>query len=65
MAPTVYLYKSFDEQKKQSFFYIQRVTTGNSAAKVPTGISLLPGTALTEAQFGLLRDCGWNIQFLR
>lgn len=65
MAPTVYLYKSYDERKKQSFFYIQRVATGSAHAKVPAGISLLPGTALTEAQFTLLRDCGWNVQLLR
>lgn len=65
MAPTVYLYKSFDERKKQSCFYIQRVATGSGPAKVPPGLSLLPGTALTEAQFGLLREGGWNIQLLR
>jgi hypothetical protein len=65
MAPTVYLYKSFDERKKQSCFFIQRVATGSAAAKVPPGVSLLPGTSLSEEQFALLRECGWNIQMLR
>ena len=64
MAPTVFLYKSFDDQKKKSFFYIQRVATGSAPAKVPQGVSLLPGTSLTEEQFALLRQCGWNIQLL-
>ncbi|HYG76202.1 MAG TPA: hypothetical protein VEK08_14450 [Planctomycetota bacterium] len=64
MAPTVFLYKSYDERQKVSCFYIQRVATGSGPAKVPPGLSLLPGTQLSEKQFEMLRQCGWDVRLL-
>ncbi len=65
MQPTVFLYKSVDEKSRQSCFYIQRVATGSAPARVPAGLSLLPGTALNENQFELLRKYGWNVHLLK
>ncbi|HEY3322610.1 MAG TPA: hypothetical protein VGP72_19290 [Planctomycetota bacterium] len=65
MNPTIFLYKSLDEKQRRICFFIQRVATGSGPAKVPPGISLLPGGTLSDEQFDLLRQSGWNIHVMK